>query len=110
MGTLALAEKLCPDCGKPMNKDGVEIWKCPDGHGEWLRNEKEKATHVLPKPPLSEKRFEPLTGGLSEMKWRTAEKPVLQGGAIILGGGSKCKSKKNKKVYKPLITERYILP
>lgn len=104
---MAVAGKPCPDCGKPMIRDGAGIWKCPYGHGEWLRNEVEE--RETPRA-LPEKRFQPLTEGLCMMSWRTAEKQVLQGGAIIFSGGSsKSRKRKKKKIYKPLVTERYIL-
>jgi len=105
MGTVALAEKLCPDCGKPMVSNEEFIWKCPTGCGEWFGNEEEEKA-----PPVkNEKRFQPLTEGLCAMHWRTSEKPVLPPGPAEIKGGSKSKFKKRKKAFKPLPVDRYIL-
>lgn len=104
MGTVALVKKLCPDCGKPMLKDGVGAWKCPDGHGEWLRNEVEVTVVKI----KTEVRFGPLTEGLKPMSWYSPDKPILPAGPIIIKGGSKCKTAK-KKLNKLLITDRFML-
>lgn len=88
-----------------MTKDSLGIWKCPDGHGEWLRNEAEQRQ---PKIRI-EVRFQGLVEGLPPMRWRTAEKPILQGGDPVFGGSSSRSRKRKKKPNKPLITERYLI-
>jgi hypothetical protein len=101
----AAIEKLCPDCGSAMTKNGLGAWKCPNGCGEWLRNDVEE-TEVL---ELPEKIFQPLTEGLSAMRWRTPEKPVLSPGPPKKQNSKAKHRSKKKKIHKPLATERYLL-
>lgn len=83
----------CPKCGSFLNedKDKVGYWKCPFGCGEWWPDEDKTKEDF------------------ARAARRAMKEDIRLDGPVKKGGGSKVKNKKKKKVYKPLVAERYKL-